>query len=95
MNGTLTKADIIDAIYTVSSRKRHEVKIIVDQLITLMSETLRKDHELLLSGLGKFECYAKQERRGRNPKTSEMMMLPARVVVVFRLSRVFREQLNP
>ncbi len=51
-------------------------------------------HALLLSGFGKFDAYEKESRKGRNPQTAETITLPQRKVVVFRLSRKFREELN-
>ena len=50
---------------------------------------------MLVSGFGKFEAYDKNSRRGRNPQTNESITLPPRKVVVFRLSRKFRAELNP
>jgi integration host factor subunit alpha len=41
-----------------------------------------------------FEAYAKKARKGRNPATSEAMILDPRKVVVFRLSGKFRDELN-
>ena len=43
---------------------------------------------------GKFEAYDKNARKGRNPQTDESITLPPRKVVVFRLSRKFRMELN-
>ena len=53
-----------------------------------------KDDALLVSGFGKFEAYDKEARKGRNPQTDETITLPPRKVVVFRLSRKFRAELN-
>ena len=55
---------------------------------------VKKDDTLLISGFGKFEAYDKNARKGRNPQTDESITLPPRKVVVFRLSRKFRVELN-
>ena len=92
---TLTKAEIVDSIYEKTDRNRGEVKKIVETLLRIMKEAIKKDEALLVSGFGKFEAYAKKARRGRNPHTDEAITLPPRKVVVFRLSRKFRAELNP
>lgn len=92
---TLTKADIVDAIYEKTDRNRAEVKNIVESLLQIMKQSIKKDHALLISGFGKFEAYDKKARKGRNPQTDEAITLPPRKVVVFRLSRKFRAELNP
>ena len=92
---TLTKADIVDNIYEQTNRNRIEVKEQVETLPPILKETIPKDHSLLISGFGKFEAYEKQARKGRNPQTNETITLPARKVVVFRISRKFRAEINP
>lgn len=92
---TLTKADIVEAIYEKTTRNRSEVKNLVESLLKISKRSIKKDHVLLVSGLGKFEAYDKRERKGRNPQTDATITLPPRKVVVFRLSRKFRSELNP
>ena len=91
MNRALTKADIVEAVYEQTDRNRAEVKNIVE---SLLEQAVKKDHSLLISGFGKFEAYDKNARKGRNPQTDEAITLPPRKVVVFRLSRKFRVELN-
>ena len=96
MNKALTKADIVEAIYNDRriDRNRIDVKNVVDVLLFLMKQAIKKDESLLLSGFGKFEAYDKEARRGRNPQTTDAIILPPRKVIVFRLSRKFRAELN-
>ena len=94
MNRALTKADIVEAVYEQTDRNRAEVKNIVESLLGLMKQALKKYHSLLISVFGKFEAYEKNARKGRNPQTDEAITLPPRKVVVFRLSRKFRVELN-
>lgn len=94
MNKTLTKADIVEAIYEETGKNRLDAKNTVEKLLDIMKNAIKKDHALLISGFGKFECYAKAARKGRNPQTEEAITLPPRMVIVFRLSRKFRSELN-
>ena len=92
---TLTKADLVEAVAEATGKNRRDLKNVIDKLIQIMTDAMVQDHALLLSGFGKFECFHKRARRGRNPMTSESIMLAARTVVVFRVSRNFRKELNP
>ena len=92
---TLTKAGIVDYIYERTDRNRAEIKDLVESILEIMKTSVKKDHALLISGFGKFEAYDKRARKGRNPQTSQTITLPPRKVVVFRLSRKFRAELNP
>lgn len=95
MNRTLTKAAIVESVYEETGINRQDAKMVVEKLLALMKSAIKKDSELLISGFGKFETYRKDERIGRNPQTEEAITLPGRKVIVFRLSRKFRAQLNP
>ena len=94
MKKTLTKADIIERIYEATDRNRVDVRNVMEKLLHIMKDAIKKDHALLLCGFGKFESYEKAARRGRNPQTDEAITLPSRRVVVFRLSRKFRAEMN-
>lgn len=94
MNKTLTKADIIERIYESTNKNRVDVKNVVEKLLEIMKEAIKKERALLISGFGKFESYDKASRKGRNPQTDESITLPPRRVVVFRLSRKFRAEMN-
>jgi integration host factor subunit alpha len=94
MRKALTKADIVEAVYEKSSKNRSEIKSLIESLLTIMKQAIKKDHNLLISGFGKLEAYSKRERKGRNPQTDKAIILASRKVVVFRLSRKFREELN-
>ena len=87
MGKTLTKAE-------KSDKNRADVKQVVEKLLDIMKQAIKKDRALLVSGFGKFEAYDKSARKGRNPQTDETITLPPRKVVVFRLSRKFRTELN-
>ncbi len=94
MNKALTKADIVEAIYEKTDRNRLDVKNTIETLLDIMKKAIKSDDALLLSGFGKIEAYAKNERRGRNPQTDQAIMLSSRKVIVFRLSRKFRAEIN-
>ena len=96
MNKALTKADIIETVYNHNevSLNRSEVKNVIENMLQMMKRAIKKDEALLISGFGKFEAYDKNARKGRNPQTDESITLPPRKVVVFRLSRKFRAELN-
>ncbi len=94
MVDTLTKADVVDKVYERTNRNRTEVKEQVEHLLSIIKRSIKNYNSLLISGFGKFEAYEKKPRKGRNPQTRETITLPGRKVVVFRLSRKFRSEIN-
>ena len=94
MKKTLTKADIVERIYESTDKNRVDVKNVVEKLLEIMKNAIKKDNALLISGFGKFEAYDKASRKGRNPQTDEAITLPPRKVVVFRRNGIQHSRLN-
>jgi integration host factor subunit alpha len=67
---------------------------VVENLFEIIKATLERSEDLLISGFGKFVVKEKNERRGRNPQTTEDLRLRARRVVVFKSSGVLRKNIN-
>ena len=92
----MTKADIIDAVYAnVGLKTKADATNIVDDLFTILKETLVRGERIKISGFGSFELNDKHARLGRNPKTGEAMTIEARRVVSFKISAILKKALNP
>ena len=63
-------------------------------LCGVMSSELFEGGEVSLSSMGKLSAVPSKARDGRNPKTGEKLHIPARLRVVFKPSKAFRELLN-
>ena len=91
---TLTKFTIIDKIAEENGYLRKQAAELVESLIELIKSTLASEEDVLISGFGKFCVKQKRERKGRNPATSEELMLAARRVVTFKCSGQLRDKIN-
>ena len=90
----LTKNHIIETVYSKLGLPKSKAVVVVESLLEIMKKELEKGENLLISGFGKFCVKEKKQRRGRNPQTSEEMMLRERRVVTFRCSGVLRNKIN-
>jgi len=91
---TLTKADLVDSIYNQVGLSKAKSLKAVESLLEIIKKTLENGRDILVSGFGKFCVKDKNERRGRNPRTGEGLMLESRRVATFRCSRVLRDKIN-
>ena len=91
---TLTKVHIVEAVSEqIGYTKKRSINTI-EILLELIKRSLESGEDVLVSGFGKFCIKTKHERRGRNPATSEDMMLDPRRIVTFRCSRQLRDKIN-
>ena len=91
---SLTKEKIINDIYNHVGFSKTRSRTVVENFFEILKKTLEKGEGLLISGFGKFVVKGKDERRGRNPQTTEDLRLRARRVVVFKSSGVLRKKIN-
>ena len=87
---TITKADLIEAVYEKVGFSKKESSEIVERILETMKTTLARGEKLKVSGFGKFEVRHKNTRRGRNPQTNMELQIPAHRVVAFKPSQVLK-----
>lgn len=85
-----------EVMYASSTAKeleltRSNVKALVKDVVSSFVLALASDKSVLLFGCGKFKLKNTPARKGRNPKTGEVISIPASRKVVFRPSRKLKE----
>ena len=66
----------------------------IDGLIRIAKEKLAEGEEISIRGFGTLSSANRGERKGRNPKTGEEVLIPAHRTVTFKISKEFKETLN-
>ena len=61
-----------------------EARKAVDALVGVVTQALREEEKVVLSGLGVFSVQHRPERTGRNPRTGAVVKIPPKRVVKFR-----------
>src|SRR3989338_2696445 len=90
----MTKAEIIEAIYSKIGFSKKESADIVELVFDTIKETLARGEKIKISGFGNFVVRQKKPRIGRNPQTGEEIEISARKVLTFRPSQVLKAALN-
>lgn len=91
---TVTKDHIINSMCRQLDLPKKRAAELLESLLALMSTTLEKGEDVLISGFGKFCVKRKNARKGRNPATGEDLMLGSRQVLTFKCSPILRSKIN-
>jgi integration host factor subunit alpha len=91
--GTLSRAELADAIGSKTGISRAKSLDLVDGVLRLMSGALREGENVKISSFGTFMLRDKAERIGRNPKTGLEAPITPRRVLTFRASQLLKEQI--
>jgi integration host factor subunit beta len=84
----LTKADIVDAIYSKVATDRKKIHQAVDLFLEEIKTALVSYKVIELRGFGTFEIKIRKGRKkARNPKTGESLSVDSHGIVAFRAGR--------
>jgi len=71
--------------------KPKDARDVIEALENIIIREVAKGNVIRLSNFGKFEQRTRAGRTLRNPKTSELMVVPETKVVKFTVSKAFKE----
>ena len=91
---TVTRADLIDAVYKEIGLSRTESSVIIESILDHIIAALEKGESVKLSGFGTFDVRDKKSRMGRNPKTGREVPITSRRVLGFRPSNILKQRVN-
>ncbi len=92
--GSLTRADLCEAVHREIGLSRAESSMLVEQVLDQICNTLIGGENVKISSFGSFVLRNKGQRIGRNPKTGEEVPIAPRTVLTFRPSQLLRERIN-
>jgi integration host factor subunit alpha len=92
--GKMNKADLIEKISLMTTFTKKESSEIVDRVFDIVRSTLEAGENIKIAGFGNFEVKEKAARRGRNPKTGEVIEIAPRRVLTFKPSQILKKSIN-
>lgn len=88
----LYKKEFIQAMAEYGGVSQKEARKNLYLFIDTLADVLDSGETVKIMGLGKFKVKETKERIGRNPATSEPMVLPSRKKVKFTASKVLEDK---
>ena len=90
----MNKSQLIKAVAEKSELSQKQVAETWNLMEATILENLSKGEKVQLSGFGTFEVRERAERKGRNPKTGEVVTVPACKYLAFSSAKAVKESLN-
>ena len=90
----MTKAELVDEIAQKADLTRKHSEVIVDAVFSSIVGALQGGDKIELRGFGSFRVRHRASRTGRNPKTGEGVLVPAKKVPYFKPGKELRELIN-
>tara|TARA_Y100001935_G_scaffold191482_1_gene159687 strand:- start:252 stop:524 length:273 start_codon:yes stop_codon:yes gene_type:complete len=89
---SLRKKDIVNNINSKAQLSLNDSALILEKFIDLLKN--RNQHNIKISGFGRFFLHTSPKRIGRNPKTKKEYQIPPRTKLTFKASEKLKKNLN-
>ena len=90
----MNKSQLIKSVAEKSDLSQKQVTEVLNLMEETLVETLKTGDRVQISGFGTFEVRERAERKGRNPKTGEVVSVPACKYLAFVSAKAVKENLN-
>lgn len=92
----MNKAELINEITSKSTTPLTKAKAgeLIDSVIESIQGALSRGERVTLVGFGTFGVSERSERKGRNPRTGEELMIPSKTVIRFKAGKNLSESVN-
>jgi len=90
MNQTELIQEVADEAKLTKTQAQDAVRVLLKTIMRVVAD----GNKLTLVGFGSFEPKVRSAREGRNPKTGDIIQIPAARVPSFSAGKTFREVVN-
>ena len=73
---------------------RKDIEKILKVIFSEITEALSKGENVEIRGFGTYKLTKKKARIGRNPKNSEIVQIPEKNAIKWKMSKIFFDRLN-
>ena len=90
----MTKTDLVNYIAEEAGLTKADATRALDAFMGGVTEGLKKEGKVTLTGFFTFSAEKKAAKEGRNPRTGETVNIPAKTAVVIKAGTKLKDALN-
>ncbi len=90
----MTKAELVAEIAKQAGITKKQADAALKAAVAAISEALKREERVAIPKLGIFSVKQRAARKGRNPRTGEVIEIPARKVVAFKPAKELRDSVK-
>jgi|YNPMSStandDraft_1061717.scaffolds.fasta_scaffold13349_5 nucleoid DNA-binding protein len=83
----MNKSELIAQVSKETNLTQKRVGEILDAILETIIEVVKEEGSLTFTNFGKFEKRLRKERKGVNPKTGDLILIPPKEVFIFKPSK--------
>ena len=90
----MTKTDLVNYMAEETGLTKADATRALDAMMSGVINGLKKEGKVTLTGFTTFTAKKKAAKKGRNPRTGEVVNIPARVAVTIKAGSKLKDALN-
>jgi len=91
----MNKAALIEALASKTNLTKKQTEEVLDSMLTLITDSLKRKEEVVLTGFGTFSAKIRHARKGVNPqKPNEKIDIPEVVIPKFKSGKALKDALK-
>ena len=90
----MNKTELIAAVAEAAEVSKKDSEKVLKAFVDVVTEELKKGEKVQLVGFGTFEVTERAAREGRNPHTTETMMIAACKAPKFKAGKALKDAVN-
>lgn len=90
----MNRTELVAAMAEKTQLSKKDADLALKAFIDVVSEEMQKGEKVQLVGFGTFEVSERAAREGRNPKSGEVMNIPASKTPKFKAGKALKDMVN-
>ena len=91
----MTKSGLIEKVADQTPHiSKKDTEVVVNTIFDAMTDALTNGERIEIRGFGSFQVKVREAREGRNPKTGEMVSIPAKRTPFFKVGKELKEMVD-
>ena len=87
----MTKAELIDKVASGAGLSKVDASKALDTTLNSVKGALKKGQKVTLVGFGTFAVVKRKSRKGRNPRTGDVITIPAAKIPKFTSGKALKD----
>jgi DNA-binding protein HU-beta len=90
----MTKAELIDKIASGTGLSKADASRSLDSTVNSIKAAMKKGQKVTLVGFGTFSVSKRKSRKGRNPRTGDIITIPAAKIPKFTAGKSLKDYIK-
>lgn len=91
---SMNKGELVEAIAKTAGLSKVQAESALNATLHAISASLAKGNSVALVGFGTFAVSKRAARKGKNPRTGEVIKIPARKIARFKAGKALSDVVN-